>query len=380
MALSFIGRSISESNSPINRDINDGTSGVGQVGGSFQSNTASSTKTITATATVLGTVSSNGQIYTRTLTTEMITGAPTSSGTNLNIGVIVGGAVGGIGGLIIISLVVVFCLRIRRKHSFDGNFDPANVGYVKDGGGGTLPITGLEENGLLMGSNEAEDDGTRGSSGTGHGGIIMPYYPGSHFQPAPVGGTAVGQNHPQMQPISNIGVAADGVGAALAAGYPNRNRVPMGQQNAQPHTSNQSISSGSFYPSSSSPNPHLYSNSVSSEPYTPGPFVLSPSSGGRNAEAMGGVISNPQLPAFQQANLQTASGPGPRQQQQYLSSSSPRAVPSQLPTLSRADTDFVVHEDGGRVVFGEQEGEGEVLNSELPPTYDSLPAEVRRGG
>ena len=109
--------------------------------------------------------------------------------------------------------------------------------------------------------------------------------------------------------------------------------------------------------------------------------MLSPSNGGRNAnetEAMG----DPQLPAFQQANLQTQAGPGPHQQQQYLSSSSPKAVPSQLPTLSRAGTAFVpmVHQDGGRVVFEEQDGEGEMLNPELPPTYDSLPVDVRRDG
>ena len=286
----------------------------------------------------------------------------------------------GVGGLIVFSLLVVFCLLKRRKDIFDGNFDPANVGSVKGGGGGTLPEIDLEENGLLLVNNEVEVDedggmGRRLGSGPEGGGIIMPY----SFQPAPVGGTATGQqyqNHQQMQQISNIGIAADGVGAVLAAGHPNRKRA-MRQQNVQ-HTSNQSRS---FYPSSSGPNPHLNSNTVSPEPYSPGPFVLSPSNGGRNAnetEAMGD--SDPQLPAFQQANLQT--GPGPHQQQQYLLSSSPKAVPSQLSTPSRAGIAFVpvVHEDGGRVVFEEQEGEGEVLNPELPPTYDSLPVDVRRDG
>jgi len=109
-------------------------------------------------------------------------------------------------------------------------------------------------------------------------------------------------------------------------------------------------------------------------------------------EAMGRVISNPddgrgQLPAFQQSYLQ--SGPGPHQQQQYPSSSSSTAVPfqpqhpqSQSPTPSRAGTAVVVHEDGGRVVLGKgEEAEGEreeVLNPEIPPTYDSLPVDVRR--
>jgi len=113
---------------------------------------------------------------------------------------------------------------------------------------------------------------------------------------------------------------------------------------------------------------------------------------------MGRVIANPdegrgqqqqQLPAFQQSYLQ--SGPGPHQHQhpQYVvsSSSSSTTVPgtqyprqqSQSPTPSRAGTAVVVHEDGGRVVLGKgAEEEKEVMNPEIPPTYDSLPAGVRR--
>ena len=338
----------------------------------------------------------------------------------------------GIGGLFIIAALVYFCLRKRRKDEFDGNFDPANVGSVKGGGGGTLPKIDLGENGLLMGSNGAgvdEDDGMGGrlAVGPGGGGIITPY----SFQPAPVGGTAVGgqqyQNQPQMQQMSNIGRAADGVGAVSAAGYPNEKRAMRQQQYAQ-HTPNQSVSSGSFYPSSSIANQQMNPHSVSPEPYSvtsdgsssvggsasggiyyqpmgrgpsPGPSVLSSSSGGgggRNAkemEAMGRVfIANPDeargqqhLPAFQQAYLQTGPGPHQQQQHQYMSSSSSStAQPQQYsqqshsPPVTRAGTAVVVHEDGGRVVLrkGEEAGEREVLNPEIPPTYDSLPADVRR--
>lgn len=204
--------------------------------------------------------------------------------------------------------------------------------------------------------------------------------------------------------MSNIGVVADGVGAASAAGYRNGKRA-MRQQYAQ-HTPNQPISSGSFYHSSSNPNLHLNPNSLSLESYSvtshespshsgscsggicyqsmgreplPGPSVVilvRPSAEGRYAnemEAMRPVMSNlddgrGQLPAFQQAYLQTRSGPQP--------SLSPTAVNN-----SRAGAAVVAHEDGVRVLLRrgkEGEGEGRVLNPELPPIYDSLPVDVRR--
>ena len=343
----------------------------------------------------------------------------------------------GIAAVLLFTVLVFFCLRKRRKDEFDGNFDPANVGSVKGGGGGTLPKIDLGESGLLMNNGGVEeDDGMGGRLGSGPegGGIITPYA----FQPAPIGGGMAvgGQQYQNQQPqqMSNIGVVGDGVAAAAAAvsatGYPNEKRT-MRQQQQQygQHTPNQSVSSGSLYPSSSHANHNMNPNGVSPEPYSatsdgassvgggsggvyyqsmargpsPGPSVLSSSSGGRHAkemEAMGRVIANPdggqqqqqqqQLPAFQQSYLQT--GPGPHQQQQHPqyvvsspSSSSTAQYPlsSHSPTPSRAGTAVVVHEDGGRVVLrkgeGEEaEGEREVLSPEIPPTYESLPVGVRR--
>ena len=172
--------------------------------------------------------------------------------------------------------------------------------------------------------------------------------------------------------MSNIGAAA------LAAGRQNKKRR-MRQQYVQ-RTPNQPSSSRSFYPSSFSPNLHFPPSSVSSESYSvtsdgfpslgasvsggvyyqsmgrgPSPAsgnsvltLLNPSSGGRYA--MGGVV-NPRLPAFQ---TYSQTGSLPHQQQQYLSFSSPTAVPYQLSqpqTPPRAGTAVVVHEDGSRVVF-----------------------------
>ena len=325
----------------------------------------------------------------------------------------------GVGGLILLAALVFFCLRRRRKDEFDGNFDPVNV----SSGGGTLPKIDLGENGLLMDGNGVgveEDDGMGGrlGAGPGAGGIITPY----SFQPAPVGGTAIGgqqyQDHPQMQQMSNIGVAADGVGAVgalTAAGYPNEKRTMRHQQYGQ-HS--QSLSSGSLYPPSSHGNQQMNPTSVSPEPRpysmtsdgssaggsasgeiyyqsmgrvpSPGHSAVTSSSGGRNAkemEAMGRFIAtNPdegrgQFPAFQQAYLQT--GPGPHQHQQYMpSSSSSTPIPSQqFSQQPHSPAAVVVHADGGRVPLqkGEEAEEDRVeLSPEIPPTYDSLPAADRR--
>ena len=412
---------------------------------------------------------------------------PASGSNKSNTGAIVGGAIGGpsflslisinrnskfksllgVGGLLILAALIFFCLRKRRKDIFDGNFDPAIVGS-SSAGGGTLPKIDLGENGLLMDGNGVgvdEDDGMGGRLGVGPGGggIITPY----SFQPAapaPIGGMAIGGGGnaqqfgggqqlqgqlPQMQQMSNIGVmgadggvaavgggaaAAAGVAAVSATGYPNEKRAMRQQQQQQygRHTPNQSVSSGSLYPSStqqmmimnspngtSSPEPEPYSADGSSSfggsggsgsgggiyyqtmgrgPGGQGqgqmlPVLSSSSSGGRrNAkeiEAMGGgrvMIANPdengrQIPAFQQAYLQN--GPGPHQQQ-YLPSTSSSVPSHQQHRVSRAGTAVVVHEDGGRVVLrgkgeeGEEEGEREVLSPEIPPTYDSLPVDVRR--
>jgi len=363
--------------------------------------------------------------------------------------------------LIILIVLIVFCLRKRRKDEFDGNFDPAHVNSVKGGGGGgTLPNIDLGEGGIMGNDGGGrvrgemdEDDGMGGrlASGVNGGGIIMPYA----FKPAtPMGGVGgqqyQNQEHSQMQQMANVG----------ASGYGNEKRV-MRQYSAasnpnnpgypQQHQSTSlSISSGSYYPatlaSSTNPNPnyllnahqnqHLNPNGVTPEPFTsttsdgsssiggggaggvyyhpqsmgrgpsPGPSVLSSSSGngGRNTketEAMGRVVMNPddrigggpqgqygpqqgqqgQLPAVQ-AYLRN--GPVPHRQQYNPSSSQPYQNPqNQSQSSARPGTAVVVHEDGGRVVLrkgGEGEGEGEVLSPEIPPTYDSLPVEVRRDG
>ena len=280
----------------------------------------------------------------------------------------------GIGGLLLLGLLLFFCWRRRRRDPFDGNFDPANITSVK-GGGGTLPKIDLGEGGIMGdGGGEGlidEDDGMGGrlGAGAGGGGIIMPY---TFVPPAPVGGG--GGGHPQMHQSSNVGGAGDGVGVA-AAGYGNEKRA-MTQQYAQ-RTLSPYIPSGSgsnHFASSTNRRYIKASGAGSPELKTSGFSYI----GGSAA-----IVANPddvpgQLSSFQQAYLR--SGPG-LHQQHCLSSSSSTPVPTKhSPMPLRAGTAVVVHDDGGRVVLckGEGEGEAEALNAEIPPTYDSLPVDVRR--
>lgn len=70
-----------------------------------------------------------------------------------------------------------------------------------------------------MGYDEVEDDGMGGrlGAGPGCGGIISPYTLKLASEMGIANGGHQQQNQPRMQLKSNSGVAADGVGAALAA-------------------------------------------------------------------------------------------------------------------------------------------------------------------
>lgn len=295
---------------------------------------------------------------------------------------------------------------------------------------------------LGNGAGEVEEDdgmGGRIASGADGGGIIVPY---AFQPSTPIHGGQQYQNqqYPQMQQMANIGVAAGGIGASSSSGRYGDEKRALRQQyastpNSNPgysqqqqiystplthHTSNPSVSSGSHYATTASHQPlaesygpggasdgsssvggsaavdgvYYHNQSLGRGP-SPGQSVLSSSSGGggrnvKEMEAMGRVVVNPeegqygpqqgqqygQYPAFQ-AYLQN--GPGPHQQHYQQPSSSSSAGNQTSP---RAGSAVVVHEDGGRVILrkgGEEEGGGgEVLSPEIPPTYDSLPAGVRR--
>ena len=130
----------------------------------------------------------------------------------------------GTGILIIFSLFIFLCLRKRRKDKFDGNFDPFHLkGHLS----GTLPRIDLGEDGLM---EVDEDDGMGGrlGAGPGCGGIISPYTLKYALEPESGAVDGVGQQHqnqPRMQLTSNIGMAANGVRAPLAARCSNKKRA-----------------------------------------------------------------------------------------------------------------------------------------------------------
>ena len=126
----------------------------------------------------------------------------------------------GTGLLIIFTLFVFLCLRKRRKDKFNGNFDPF---HLKGDLSGTLPK-------IDLGEEVDEDDGMGGrlGAGPGCGGIISPYTLKHALELERCTVNGVGQQHqnqPRMQLTSNIGVASDGVGAALAARCSNKKRA-----------------------------------------------------------------------------------------------------------------------------------------------------------
>jgi len=79
---------------------------------------------------VVGT--SNGVVYTQTIVSTSYstpTGAADNGGSSSSAptGAIVGGVVGGIAALAIISFLLWYCVRKRKRDEFDGNFDPDRV-------------------------------------------------------------------------------------------------------------------------------------------------------------------------------------------------------------------------------------------------------------
>lgn len=92
----------------------------------------------------------NGGLYTQTIVSTSLStpsgvgdGSSTRSSSS-HIGAIVGGAVGGVVALAVVSVLLWWCVRKRKREEFDGNFDPDRVVATSPGGDGTLPRLDLE--------------------------------------------------------------------------------------------------------------------------------------------------------------------------------------------------------------------------------------------
>ncbi|KIJ98839.1 hypothetical protein K443DRAFT_680424 [Laccaria amethystina LaAM-08-1] len=286
------------------------------------------------------------------------------------------------GGFSLFVVILSFLLRWRRNNSddFDENFDPARLQH-HGGGGGTLPQVNLNDDQLL----HEEDDGMGGrlAGSTVGGGIVTLF-----------------TYTPQQQEMAHAYPAA---APLLGAGY-----GAFGQQqqyaNEDPHALSPTRSAFPPGPSSISEN-----SSYGVSPYAP-PIGRGPSPGlsvartnmsnssggvGGSSDAGGGggaYYHNPrsakEREAFgirdgahvmnpsqdgeysQQAQglgqgMMYAAGVGEAAHQASLAGG---PSPSNFAFAGGRPGSVVVHRDGGRV---------EQVEAEIPPTYDSLPAEER---
>ncbi|KAG5333668.1 hypothetical protein C0989_005063, partial [Termitomyces sp. Mn162] len=277
-------------------------------------------------------------------------------------------------GLAILTLLTIFLIRRHRRNSekylFDGNFDPAHVVP-------TAPRISLPDDG---------DDGMGGRLGTGVGGVVMP------FQYVP--------EHERRQEMRTadlgVGAGAAGVGAAYALSQ-SQHGHGNGNGNGYGH--------GSYTPSMNPSDPG--SGSGSGSAYFPNPFASPVSSSEAGSAYAQNVGAYPNLNAYP-----VSAGAGAAAQRAASVSSHGTALSNSMSGtktasaiakereafgsvrggMSLANPDFdgaggsgaarnragagrapIVHRDGGRVVQEVHEVAGEI-----PPTYDSIPANERR--
>ena len=290
-------------------------------------------------------------------------------------------------------VVIVFLLRRRRNNSddFDGNLDPARLQHHGGGGGGTLPQVHLNDDQLL---NE-EDNGMGGrlAGSTVGGGIVTPFA----YTPQ------------QQQEMANAYPAA---GPLLGAGV----YGTYGQQQQDPRALSPTRSSFPPGPSSVSEN-----SSYGVSPYAPpigrgpcpGPSVARTNTTNSSSAGFGGGVgagggayyNNPrsakeietlglrggahvmnpsqdgEYSQHAQGMMYSAGGAGEAAHQAYLaggpSPSNNFAVVGGRPGAVSPSGSVVVHGGGGGVSVVGQEDEEHVVEAEIPPTYDSIPAEER---
>lgn len=293
---------------------------------------------------------------------------------------------GGVAGLALLALLVWFIRRRRSKDEFDGNFDPDRV----------VRRPGMVD--LMTGAGGAEGaevtpyvyDPHTGAGGSGGSGSD-PFASGEGT-PTPTPGMTM-HDHPDGRSSSGLtaGLAGAGAGATAFAGrgHPNATYGPnaasyvpgpgAGIQGSVSDPSEYPVSDGSHYPGTAtgSGSGNSTSGFVPTGAYAPGqgsgsgrtPFVTFP----------GGGFS----PISSSGYAAAAAGHHQQQQQPFRnppSSKEREAMAGRGGGLMTINPNPVVqHSDGGRVVSGEGEGgeEEEEGPREIPPSYDSIPAEER---
>lgn len=290
-------------------------------------------------------------------------------------GPIVGGVVGGLAALGILGALLLYCIRRKRNaDDFDGNFDPDRVVGHSGGGGGTLPQvdlgegvvaepyayhpagTGVGAGGGMTQYGEAQYPIASGGAGTGVGGprsagttspSAPSHYPTSSESDAPAAGMYYNNpNYPNNPDVVGMGM---GMGGAYGGGN-------------QPTAS---VSSGSNYTS-----------------YGGGPGAPPPS----RTPAPGGLYyDNPMSSKEREALAQGGQGryglatqveePNPQMVGLGGVGRGHSAQGSVSALSSGTGSGVVVHQDGGRVP--QPQPQLHEMESEIPPTYDSIPADER---
>jgi hypothetical protein len=240
----------------------------------------------------------------------------TSSQSSTNVAAIVGGVVGGVGGIAVLIIAIFLCMRWRKRKELDDVFDgDFDPGRVTTAGGRP---SGPSAPGTLPRINVPleEDDGMGGrlaASDLGIRGTVQPYYE-ARPRYAP-------QPQAEMSEKARILAAQN-----TSYGFPQAGP----SQTSRPQTGS---SSDANY----------------NAPYTP--TVGSSSTGGYYTR----VPMQQQQPPFSSppGSDSASSSRGTKDRERTAVVSNPEENP-----------EIVVHQDGGRVL-------------EIPPSYDSIPADER---
>lgn len=241
---------------------------------------------------------------------------------------------GGVVVLAVIGLLILFCIRRKRnKDDFDGNFDPDRV-HGHSTGGGTLPQIDLGEDEAAAATPYAYQRSDGGMSQFG----------GSSGYPI-IAGAA-------------MGASARSAGTTSPSNYPSSEEQHNNMPTSLTHQPLSSVSSGSNY-----------------APYG----GLPPGAGRTMSPAPGQLLydNNPMSAKEQEAQ---ASRYGSRNRLALASQTDEQSNPRT--SLGRGHSgqgsigsgNVVVHQDGGRMQVPHNDHEPP---SEIPPTYDSIPADDR---
>jgi len=294
---------------------------------------SSSSSTVVQTSVI----SSNGVPITTIYTTTAIAAqstTTTAAASSSHIGPIVAGVVGGIAAIGIIGLILFFFLKRRRDlDDFDGNFDPDRV-VGHSTGGGTLPQIDLRDEVTPF---------EYGAPGVGEPGHMSQYGDNPYFV------TGAGQVAPSARSMSP----------------PSHYRNPSSEGTVfnQPAGTG-SDTTGSNY------GPSVYGGG-GLPPGAGAGAMRVPSPPGSTSS-----MSQPRSAKEREALTQRfgLSGGGLGLATQHEENYDPAAGPVNAGGgHSRGPSDeVVVHSDGGRV-----NQEHEVGPTEIPPAYDSIPADDR---